>query len=547
MKCGFLFVWLLCAITASAQDVLVLGPLTKKQKPQNARLHFDDSGRAISIVTLKKGRQMHVTDAQRTQSKTFNYLYALGEGATLEPNLLLLPPNAETLLGSSMLVWEQVAQGYYHEYLVDIETGNLVIMRTNLENGLVETTELLAIPENDYPIHLKHTADGLLYITLSPKTNVFNLHRLHRDGSKKVDQITIDLSGLFDQGKLDRKKDANLDKIYAELKLLKIAGLKAAGVTDSLIPGSYHDFENASGILKKYHLGDTLALFRPCNNGDALLNINLIPANNTYTMEVINSPAHTMALLQKIAPDVPYESAAEFDKKARPVCLAYSQRYFALIRVHKPHCYIQYFDRANGQLHHMEYFTPEKEDALPASQIKPAPWFVDTTQDNAITSRKFLTVLVASLGEVGFNLIDVSPDSVQALLMVKDERIKLSDVAGAIVESAAALVPVGSLVSAFAVGAAGSLVGDLSTAAFSMAENKEVYCLSRKLDANTLMPPSGFAVAPLPALQKVYNEAIALQSHLSKGISVVSMSTHNQQNFLAYFDEASNQYLLKKL
>lgn len=547
MKCGFLFVWLLCAITAGAQDVLVLGPLTKKQKPQNARLHFDDSGRAISIVTLKKGRQMHVTDAQRTQSKTFNYVYELAEGETLEPNLLLLPPNAETLLGSSMLVWEQVLMGYYYEYLVNPKTGDLLAMRTHLQTGGVETIELLSVPDTDYPVHLQRTAEGFLYITLMPESNVFRLHRLYHDGHKQVDEITIDLSRLHNEGKLDKKKDGNLGKMFSELQMLDLIDMRAAVVTDSLKPGKFHDFATASGLWKIHYLGDTVAIFTATNKGDALLQINLVPTNNTYTVDVVRSPANTLAWLQKIAPEVVYENTAEFDSKAKPACLAFSQRYFALIRVHKPHFYIQYFDRESGELHHMEYFTPEREDAVPTSQIKPSPWFVDSTQDNAISSKKFLTVMVASLGVISFDLIDASPDSVHALLMVKDERIKLSDVASAIVESAAAFVPVGSLVSAFAVGAAGSLVGDLSTAALSMAENKDVFCLSRMLDAKTLMPPSGFAIAPLPQLKKVYDEALVLQSHLAPGISVVSMAHYNQQNFLAYFDEASNQYLLKKL
>lgn len=545
MKYLLLAVFQLWLWPVYAQTDLVLGTLTKKQKPREAKLLFDESGRAISIVTLKDGRQLHVTDEGHTSSQT--YWYEQPVNGEVSKGALPMPPGSDEMLGGSQLVLQRVAGGYLLEYYVEQATGTLSLLRTHLASGAIQVEEVLAINKEDYPIMLQQAAEGLHYLVMVPKANLFKLHRIGFDGTKTATELKVDLQPLYADGRLDAKKDGSLNKVFAGLGMMNLLEVKGVGVADSLKPGNYHEFARSAGMQKNYLSGDTIMLFTNASSGLSMVQVNIVPASNHLSVKTWQSTATASSWLQQWGLSANYPTAADFDKQTTPVSIALSKQYLAVVRTDKPHLYIQYFDRASGELRHMEHWSADDASVLSSSQIKQAPWFVDATETKAMDSTKFLRVAVAQLGIVAFELVESSPDSLTAVLMVKDERVKLSDVAGALVESAAFFIPVGSVVGAFAAGAASAAAGMAVEAALSMVNEKEVYCLSRQLNARSLAASTSTQPAPLTAIQQAYQSAQALQQSLPPGVTIVALASFKGQQYLSHFDAAASQYKLRKL
>jgi hypothetical protein len=520
-------------------------PFTEKVKLNSIKVYRDKNTNDLFLGLLHKNKYQVILLNDSLKLKANDY-YEIKDPQENEAehntSVLTIPGMHKAQLNRTKPLYHSYKNGELVHFFMEESTGAIQYTKLDTKENKFTYNNIITLEKNEFPVWL-HFADEKLYVlTIIKKSNTVRYCQIQHTTILKDEKHEIDLSAHYASGILQAEKNENFSSI---LPTVFMKGLPLYALMSSVDPGVFAPFDQLTGINRFFYQNNEISFYN--NNAQkrtfrCTLSLKDFSTKCTYVLPSEND----LVQFEKTPVAKQNSSVAEFDVKHDIKTVNESANYISIVKIDKPHIYILHINKATNKLVRVEYFSNEDYAQLDKGKIFPATHFFKEKENREANPEKFAKVAAAKLGTVAMLNIEMPNGNILSSMIVRDDRVKLSDFTGLLAETATLLIPVGGLAEAFLVGAAGSVVTDAFDAASWAASLKGTQMHSRLFDASFNELP--YTELPkIPEIQKELNIIATLPNNIPKDSEKVDFLDLGNAHILAYYDKETKTLVVKKV
>jgi hypothetical protein len=541
-----LLAFLLASICCTATDTLFTDKnLPEKFKVQKTWLHLDSAtGHVFTMAVTSNRVMLNRIDKQMAAVGKGNWSISEREESTAPAGpvagFLPLDDIAGAWIQNQTSVMRQVRGDSLVEYYVDETSAEVFEVFYNVKSGEAGYHKLVKLEKGEFPYAINMKGHRLFYITSYKKSSNMRVQIFENGGLQKEHRFTVNLEPYYSQGWMNKDDDETLSKLLPNLMM---GDVKAASLFLVRDAGSYQPFSALSGNSFLTQIADTLKLYASTKKG-VLFCFALHPETGQWTITRVFGEPHFTQLRQQLPNMIWPENCTnvnEYEQLFPMKTIAETHQYLIIARVQKPQLHLIYLDKNSGGIAKVEHFDADKETTPEANRIYSALDLAKRPASSNISAKKFTTVAVATLGLAGINAIELPNKKLLLALMVKDERINMGDVVGALAGSVLlGVLPGGSsLASAFAEGAAAGFAGTLIEEGISALSDQKVYMYAQVYNGANLQPIAD-TLPLVPELEQSMAEITRVNNILRSEMVSPSYMREQQMMWLCWYNKKEN-------
>jgi hypothetical protein len=536
--------FLLCSLAGQATDTLFVEKnLPEKFKVEKNQLFFDSANGHVYNLAITKNRVMlhRLNQQMMAEAKSS---WGIGsseeEPAPAINGYLKLDETAGELIKNQDPVLRQVRGDSLFEYYVEGTSAEIWEIFYDVKNAGAGYRKMIQLVKGEFPYAINLNGNRIYYVTSYKKSSDMRVQIFENGLPQKEQKFTVNLQPGYDEGWMSKDDDETLSKLLPNMMMGDVKAMSLFLVKDA---GSYQPFDATQGFGFVTKIQDTLKLYAPTKKG-VLFCFSVFPETGQWSLKRVLAEQHFAQLQQKLTtlkwPETitnlgTYEAA--FSVKT----IAETQQFLVIARVQKPQLHLIFIDKTTDAIAKAEYFDADGDVFPETSRIYSALDFAKRPASSAISNKKFTTVAVASLGLAGINAIELPNKKLLLALMVKDERITVGDVLGAVAGSVLleALPGASSLAGAFAQGAAAGFAGSLVEGGLMALNDNKVYMYAQVYDNATLQPVND-TLPLVPELEQSFAEIQRVNDLLREDMKNPSYLRHHNTAWISWYNKSDN-------
>lgn len=533
MKRGLCSLLMLC-ISGLVQAQTFELPYTEKVKLNSLKVYHDKQTNHLLVGVLHKNRYQLIQLDDSLKLKA-NENYQIKNLLETEPEYntgrLIVPLMHEDELNSSGAMYQSYKGGELVTYFMNELSGNVQYARFDTRENRFSYNTLISLEKNEFPVWMHYADERFHLLTIKKNSSTVRYCEMQHTTVLKDEKHEIDLAAHYASGLLNAEKEKSFSEI---LPTIFMKGLPAYALMSSIDPGVFAQFDQLTGVNHFFYQDNTISFYNS-NSQKRTFRFTLSLKDFSTRCAYLLPDENGLPKFEKTPVAKQGLTVAAFDAGHDIKAVNESGKYITVVKANKPHVYVLHFSKATGELVRVEYFSNDDFAQLDKEKIYPATWFFQEKGEREANPEKFAKVAGAKLGTMAMLNIDLADGNILTSMIVRDDRVKLTDIAGALAESVSLIIPVGTIGEAFLVGAGGSMITDAFDAASWAASLKGNQMHCRLFDASLNEVP--FSQLPkIPEIQRELEIIATLPGSISKDSEKADFLNLGSAHVIAYYD-----------